>query len=80
MIRRTDTQIPARNRLLPSDRGRYFVRFTVTVLIFLGFAARIWRLGDQSLWLDEALSVIFARPGLRDMYNILVTQDLHPPL
>jgi uncharacterized membrane protein len=66
--------------LLPSNCGRVIVRLIVIFLIFIGFAARIWRLGYQSLWLDEALTVVFSRPSLRDVLNILVTQDLHPPL
>lgn len=49
-------------------------------LLLLGFAARVWHLGTQSLWLDEALSVVFVRPSLRPMFSILVNQDLHPPL
>jgi mannosyltransferase len=65
---------------LPSDRGRGSVRLVVTFLIFVGFAARVWRLGYQSLWLDEALTVVFARPNLPQMFDILITQDLHPPL
>ena len=65
---------------MPSDRGRGIVRLVLTFLIFIGFAVRIWRLGYQSLWLDEALTVVFSRPSVPQMFNILVTQDLHPPL
>lgn len=49
-------------------------------LIWLGFGARVFRLGTQSLWLDEALSVVFSRPALRPMLSTIVNQDLHPPL
>ncbi len=49
-------------------------------LILIGFVVRVWQLGGQSLWLDEALSVIFSRPSLREVISILVTDDLHPPL
>ncbi|HEX5415638.1 MAG TPA: glycosyltransferase family 39 protein, partial [Chloroflexota bacterium] len=49
-------------------------------LLFIAFAARVWKLGAQSLWLDEALSVVFARADLRQVLAILVYQDLHPPL
>jgi uncharacterized membrane protein len=49
-------------------------------LIFVGFALRVWRIGAQSLWLDEALSVVFARPSLRPLLALLISEDLHPPL
>lgn len=54
--------------------------FVLVALVFVAYAARVWKLGAQSLWLDEALSVVFARPSLRDVLTILVTRDLHPPL
>jgi hypothetical protein len=49
-------------------------------LLLIGFGARVWHLGTQSLWLDEALSVVFSRLSLGDLLNTLATQDLHPPL
>jgi len=56
------------------------VRLVVAALILLGFAARVWRIGYQSLWLDEALSVAFASPPLAKVFSTLASQDLHPPL
>ncbi|MFN8484827.1 MAG: glycosyltransferase family 39 protein [Anaerolineae bacterium] len=44
------------------------------------FAARVWSLGDASLWFDEGLSVAFAGRPLPAMLATLVHEDLHPPL
>jgi 4-amino-4-deoxy-L-arabinose transferase-like glycosyltransferase len=55
-------------------------RIAMIGLLLVGFGVRVWHLGTQSLWLDEALSVIFSRPNLRALLTILATQDLHPPL
>ena len=56
------------------------LRFVVTALVFIGFVARIWHLGFQSIWLDEGLSISFAGRSLRQMFSTLVYEDLHPPL
>ena len=53
---------------------------SLLALIFVAYAVRVWKLGAQSLWLDEALSVVFARPGVRQVLSTLVNRDLHPPL
>jgi len=50
------------------------------LLVALGDAARVWQIGAQSLWLDEALSVIFAARPLPRLIATLIYQDLHPPL
>ncbi len=46
----------------------------------VAFAARVWALGDASLWFDEGLSVAFAGRTLPAMMTTLVREDLHPPL
>ncbi|MHB1005807.1 MAG: glycosyltransferase family 39 protein [Chloroflexota bacterium] len=55
------------------------VALTPFALVALALALRAFHLGVQSFWLDEALSVIFARPPLSDLLPRLVTQDIHPP-
>lgn len=62
------------------ERGCSLARGVVLALTGLGFAARVWHLGSQSLWLDEALSVTFAGQPLAQMLPTLVARDLHPPL
>lgn len=54
--------------------------FLVLFLAAFGFALRTHRLDAQSLWLDEGLSVIFARPDLATMLPQLIVRDIHPPL
>lgn len=56
------------------------LHLVVTALVFLGFAARVWHLGFQSIWLDEGLSISFAGRPLRQMFATLIYEDLHPPL
>ncbi|MGH2459836.1 MAG: glycosyltransferase family 39 protein, partial [Chloroflexota bacterium] len=56
------------------------VRLAILGLILFGFLARVWRIGYQSLWLDEALSVTFAGASLPQLLTNLAAQDIHPPL
>ncbi|MBI2321435.1 MAG: glycosyltransferase family 39 protein, partial [Chloroflexi bacterium] len=44
------------------------------------FALRVAFLDRQSLWVDEALSVVFADRPVPDLFRTLVTADIHPPL
>jgi len=46
----------------------------------LGGALRFYRIGEQSLWLDEAFSVWLARHPLQEMLGWVVKIDQHPPL
>jgi uncharacterized membrane protein len=66
----------------PPQPGCHLDRATLAgvALIFLGFAARVWFLGYQSLWLDEALSVVFSARPLGELFSTLTNVDLHPPL
>ena len=50
------------------------------VVTLVAFAARVWSLGNASLWFDEGLSVEFARRPLPALLDTLVREDLHPPL
>jgi hypothetical protein len=49
-------------------------------IVVLGGALRFYRIGEQSLWLDEAFSVWLARHPLREMFGWVVKIDQHPPL
>jgi hypothetical protein len=72
--------IPAADPALPTAEREPLLPLLLGGLVLIGFGARIWHLGEQSLWLDEALSVVFSRLGLGDLITTLATQDLHPPL
>lgn len=52
----------------------------VAVLAAAAFALRVAFLDRQSLWVDEALSVVFANRPIPDLLHTLVTADIHPPL
>ncbi len=49
------------------------------IIAAVALALRAHRLGVQSVWLDEGLSIIFARPPLPELLPRLITQDIHPP-
>lgn len=49
-------------------------------LVALAFGLRAWRLGDKSLWLDEGISVAFSLDGPPRLFQLLIEQDIHPPL
>ena len=62
------------------ERLRTFSLVALSAATALAFAARAYRLEAQSIWLDEGLSVLFARPELGNLLPKLVTDDIHPPL
>jgi uncharacterized membrane protein len=77
VLAKTDKQaVAATSSVSPAE----VERLAILCLLLIGFGVRVWHLGTQSLWLDEALSVIFARPSLPEVMTILANQDLHPPL
>jgi len=49
-------------------------------ITLVGAALRLFRLGAQSLWLDESLSVVFASVPLKTSMEAIVTDGVHPPL
>ncbi len=48
-------------------------------IFLLGFALRVYRLGDKSVWWDEGFSVTLARQSLTAI-NSWTASDAHPPL
>lgn len=52
----------------------------VAIITLVALALRLHNLGVQSLWVDEAMSVVFASKPLPDLMQLLVTDDIHPPL
>lgn len=48
-------------------------------ILLLGFALRVWRLGDKSVWWDEGYSVALARQSMSALTN-WTSYDAHPPL
>lgn len=52
----------------------------MVAIILLGLALRLYRLGAQSLWLDEAFSLWAASFPMHLSLQILVGDAVHPPL
>jgi mannosyltransferase len=52
----------------------------VTIITLVALAMRLQNLGVQSLWVDEAMSVVFSSKPLPELMQLLVTEDIHPPL
>jgi len=44
--------------------------YLITVIIFLGFLLRLYRLTDQSIWLDEALSILYSQQPLSHVLGL----------
>lgn len=65
--------------IITKGQGELLPRMAATLVILVGFAARIYRLGEKNIWWDEALSVIAARLPLVETTN-WTAADVHPPL
>jgi mannosyltransferase len=67
----------------PDDRRGF--RRLGTPLVLLGVTGagallRFARIGDKSLWIDEAFTVWVARQPIGDLWRTTVDLDFHPPL
>lgn len=51
-----------------------------TVATLVAFVARVWALGDASLWYDEAYSIAAAAKSPLDMFATIIATDNNPPL
>jgi len=49
-------------------------------ITLLGAALRLFRLGTQSLWLDESLSLVFASVPFKISIAAILDDGVHPPL
>ena len=50
------------------------------VLTSIGFLLRFYNLGFNSLWLDEATTLNWSKPGFFEIWEISRSSDYHPPL
>lgn len=62
------------------DATRGAVLATLAALTLGGLALRLRSLGAQSLWFDEAMSVVFASQPAAELMALLAAEDIHPPL
>jgi mannosyltransferase len=49
-------------------------------LTIVGFILRFYNLGFNSLWLDEATTLNWSKPGFFEIWEISRSADFHPPL
>lgn len=63
---------------MPTTRRITHIGFCAATIL-LAFGLRAYRLGTQSIWYDEALSVHYARQPLPELLRLVATSD-HPPL
>lgn len=56
------------------------IKAAVGLVILVAFAARLFTLGEPSLWFDEGVSVFFASKPAPELLTTVVREDLHPPL
>jgi 4-amino-4-deoxy-L-arabinose transferase-like glycosyltransferase len=60
--------------------SRYGSDAALSCLIGLALVLRLWGIGDQSFWLDEAFSVVHARAGLMHILSSGFEWETNPPL
>ena len=49
-------------------------------ILLLGTVLRVFKLGRESLWLDEVGTVNIAQKSISEMFHYIVHFDVHPPL
>jgi uncharacterized membrane protein len=57
-----------------------FIGLILLLILALGAVLRIVNLGADSIWLDEAYSIQFARLPLQQLIDETASSDVHPPL
>ncbi|MDP2728487.1 MAG: glycosyltransferase family 39 protein, partial [Dehalococcoidia bacterium] len=71
--REQETEIQDRRRLGPG-------LCLMLLVVLVAFGIRVWRLGSQSLWVDEGISVLFSSKAPADLVQSIIAEDLHPPV
>jgi mannosyltransferase len=67
---------PGTNKLPTARFNRY--KSLLVVIMLLGFALRLYRLGADSLWYDETVSAFLAAETVPELIGH-TTRDIHPP-
>jgi uncharacterized membrane protein len=76
----TTTAAPRLDAVDLTGRSVWLGRLALAGLTILGAALRLYGIGDKSLWLDEAFSVILAQRSVGEVLRQIVLTDTHPPL
>ena len=72
--------LPPRGESAPADRTRRNTLAFLAALGVVGAALRMWNLGAESLWQDEAWTWGLAQGNPKDLIFRLARFDAHPPL
>lgn len=64
----------------PPSHPRLNTTLLLFLLVLVALLLRIFRLDHQSLWYDEAFSVVTSSAPLPDMMRQLISDFVHPPL
>lgn len=70
--------LPGRGRQIGTRPARYLLA-ALLLVVCLGAALRVFKLGAESLWLDEAYSIQVAHRPLGGIVQE-ISRDVHPPL
>ncbi len=68
-------ELRAENSTAPKGRALA----SIAAILLLAFALRLYRLGDQSIWYDEGVSIHLAQKSLAAL-TAHTAGDIHPPL
>ena len=68
----------AREEMRPRNPRRALL--VPVLIVLLGLALRLFGIGRESLWFDEAMTVALARAPIADALPHLARQEFHPPL
>jgi mannosyltransferase len=72
-------EAPAGDKLVNLFKHDRYVQI-LTVLTLIGGFLRFYNLGFNSIWLDEAATLSFARQSLSQIWEITATGEFNPPL
>lgn len=64
--------------MMPAAR-RLILLLPVTAAILAGLALRLWHVGSEPLWLDEAYSAYAAGKGWTFLWQVVPQYETHPP-
>ena len=74
------THEPTRERIGETATSRKRERIALLAVVALGAMLRLWAIGAEPLWLDEAFSVWVAAHNMPDLVRFVASVDHHPPL
>jgi len=56
------------------------INILLLIILWAGLFLRMYRLGAESLWLDEGVTVYYARLSLAEIFSRIASEEFNPPL